>query len=367
MITLQQRDAHISVRDLVAKYGNLTAINNVSFEVYQGEHLTLLGPSGCGKTTLLRCIAGLETPASGEITIERRPVFSSLNRVNIPPERRGISMVFQSYAIWPHMTVFDNVAYGLRVRRLPEKDVECKVMHALDLVRLKDLARKSASKLSGGQQQRVALARSFAFDPKVLLFDEPLSNLDAKLRAEMRIELKEIQRQLGITSVYVTHDQEEALAISDRILVMNVGFIEQVGTPVEIYDIPRTAFVADFVGAANIIPGHLRRDLAINGVVAVETDCRTLVYCARPSDLHEGKVNVSIRTVYLDLLREKPSHDQNVWPVQVARRVFLGDFVQYILNWQGGQLIARKPPIETFSEGEMLYVKADPKRCVIVG
>jgi len=232
---------------------------------------------------------------------------------------------------------------------------------------VKDLARKSAAKLSGGQQQRVALARSFAFDPRVLLFDEPLSNLDAKLRAEMRIELKEIQRQLNITSVYVTHDQEEALAISDRILVMNVGFIEQVGTPSDIYDRPRTAFVADFVGAANIIPGCLRQDLAVDGVVAVETNSRNLIYCAKPPNLPDGNINVSIRTVYLDLLREKPLQDQNVWPVRVARKVFLGDFIQYILDWQGGQLVARKPPIETFNEGETLYVKADPRRCVIVG
>ncbi|HEX2171334.1 MAG TPA: ABC transporter ATP-binding protein, partial [Dehalococcoidia bacterium] len=223
-------DTHIEVENLVVKYGDVTAVNGVSFAIRRGEHLTLLGPSGCGKTTTLRAIAGLEQPASGEILIDGKPVYSSSRHVNVPTEKRGLSMVFQSYAIWPHMTVFDNVAYGLRVRRLPKKEIEEKVHWALGLVRMNDFARRSAAKLSGGQQQRVALARSFAFSPSVLLFDEPLSNLDAKLRAEMRLEIKDLQQQIGITSVYVTHDQEEALAISDRVIVMNVGIIEQIGT-----------------------------------------------------------------------------------------------------------------------------------------
>ena len=242
------RQASIEVRDLVVRYGAVVAVRGVTFTVGAGEHLTLLGPSGCGKTTTLRAIAGLERPASGEIRIGGSPVFSSAARVNVPAEDRGLSMVFQSYAIWPHMSVFDNVAYGLRVRKRPDAEVTARVREALDLVQLGDLGRRSAPKLSGGQQQRVALARAFVFSPSVLLFDEPLSNLDAKLRAEMRVELKELQRRLGITSVYVTHDLEEALAISDRIVVMRDGVIEQVGTPGEIYDRPRNTFVADFVG-----------------------------------------------------------------------------------------------------------------------
>jgi iron(III) transport system ATP-binding protein len=241
--------ASIEVRDLVVRYGAVVAVGGVTFSVGAGEHLTLLGPSGCGKTTTLRAIAGLERPTSGEIRIGGSAVFSSSPKVNIPAERRGLSMVFQSYAIWPHMSVFDNVAYGLRVRRRPEAEVTARVREALDLVQLGELGARSASKLSGGQQQRVALARAFVFSPSVLLFDEPLSNLDAKLRAEMRVELKELQRRLDITSVYVTHDLEEALAISDRIVVMRDGVIAQVGTPAEIYDRPRNTFVADFVGS----------------------------------------------------------------------------------------------------------------------
>jgi ABC-type Fe3+/spermidine/putrescine transport system ATPase subunit len=191
--------ASIEVRDLVVRYGGVMAVRGVTFAVSAGEHVTLLGPSGCGKTTTLRAIAGLEKPASGEIRIGGEPVFASSPAVNVPAERRGLSMVFQSYAIWPHMSVFDNVAYGLRVRKRPEAEVAARVHEALDLVQLGDLGTRSASKLSGGQQQRVALARAFVFSPSVLLFDEPLSNLDAKLRAEMRVELKELQRRLDIT------------------------------------------------------------------------------------------------------------------------------------------------------------------------
>src|SRR6476660_2946521 len=263
--------AHIEVENLEIHYGRVPAVNGVSFRVLAGEHLTLLGPSGCGKTTTLRAIAGLERPTSGEIRIGGEPVFSSSPSVNVPAERRGLSMVFQSYAIWPHMTVFDNVAYGLRVRKRPEAEVAERVRGALGLVQMSELAARRAPRLSGGQQQRVALARAFVFSPAVLLSDEPLSNLDAKLRAEMRLEIKELQRTLGITSVYVTHALEEALAISDRIVVMRDGVIEQTGTPAEIYDRPRNRVVADFVGSANLIEGRLRPELAAAGLVAIET------------------------------------------------------------------------------------------------
>src|SRR5436189_6138785 len=208
---MPDRKPHIEVANLEIHYGDVPAVRGVSFDVAPGEQLTLLGPSGCGKTTTLRAIAGLEQPTAGEIRIGGGPVYSSARRVNIPAEKRGLSMVFQSYAIWPHMTVFENVAYGLRVRKRPDAEVKTRVREALDLVQLGELGGRSASKLSGGQQQRVALARAFVFSPSVLLFDEPLSNLDAKLRAEMRIELKELQRRLDITSGYVTHDLEEGL------------------------------------------------------------------------------------------------------------------------------------------------------------
>ncbi|PYM56717.1 MAG: polyamine ABC transporter ATP-binding protein [Candidatus Rokuibacteriota bacterium] len=316
----------MEVRDLVVRYGAVAAVRGVTFTVGAGEHLTLLGPSGCGKTTTLRAIAGLERPTSGEIRIGGSPVFASSTSLNVPAERRGLSMVFQSYAIWPHMTVFDNVAYGLRVRRRPEAEVVTRVREALDLVQLGELDDRSASKLSGGQQQRVALARAFVFSPSVLLFDEPLSNLDAKLRAEMRVELKELQRRLDITSVYVTHDLEEALAISDRIIVMRDGAIEQVGTPAEIYDRPRNTFVADFVGSANLIRGRRRPDLE----------------------------------------RARPERAVNVWPARIRQRVFQGDFTQYHVEWDGRQLIVRSAAPEPLAEGDEVFVSAEPRHCVLL-
>src|SRR5450755_4622070 len=269
---------HIEVDRLELYYGSVPAVRGISFDVLPGEQLTLLGPSGCGKTTTLRAIAGLEQPTAGEIRIAGVPVYSSERRINTPAEKRGLSMVFQSYAIWPHMSVFDNVAYGLRVRQTSAAEITEKVHHALDMVQMRDFATRRAAQLSGGQQQRVAVARAFVFSPSVLLFDEPLSNLDAKLRADMRIELRELQHRLGITSVYVTHDLEEALAMSDRIVVMRDGLIEQTGTPDEIYRLPNSAFVADFVGSANLIRGRHRTDLDTGGLIALETSAGHIVY-----------------------------------------------------------------------------------------
>jgi len=357
--------ASIDVRDLVVRYGAIVAVRGVTFTVAAGEHLTLLGPSGCGKTTTLRAIAGLERPTSGEIRISGSPVFSSSPNVNIPAERRGLSMVFQSYAIWPHMTVFDNVAYGLRVRKRPAAEVTARVQEALDLVQLGELGTRSAAKLSGGQQQRVALARAFVFSPSVLLFDEPLSNLDAKLRAEMRIELKELQRRLDITSVYVTHDLEEALAISDRIVVMRDGIIEQVGTPGEIYDRPRNTFVADFVGSANLIRGRRRPDLERDWLV-LETPGGALVHGVALDRRAGAEVLMAVRTVHLRLERTRPATSVNAWPVRIRQRVFQGDFTQYHVDWDGRQLIVRLAASEPMAEGDEVFVSVEPRHCVLL-
>ena len=360
------RRASIEVRDLVVRYGSVVAVRGVGFDVAPGEHVTLLGPSGCGKTTTLRAIAGLEQPESGEIRIDGQPVFSSSPRVRVPPEQRGLSMVFQSYAIWPHMTVFDNVAYGLRVRKRPEAEVVERVRWALGLVQMRELAERSASRLSGGQQQRVALARAFVFSPAVLLFDEPLSNLDAKLRAEMRLEIKELQRTLGITSVYVTHDLEEALAISDRIVVMRDGVIEQTGSPAEIYDRPRNSFVADFVGSANLIEGRLRPDLAAPGQVALETAGGAIVHGLTHGRRPGARPCLSVRTVHVRLARERPAGAVNVWPATVRRRVFQGDFTQYHLEWDGRSLVVREVGSDAIDEGSTVHVTVDPRHCVLL-
>jgi ABC-type Fe3+/spermidine/putrescine transport system ATPase subunit len=356
--------AHIEVEDLVVKYGDAIAVRGVNFAVRRGEHVTLLGPSGCGKTTTLRSIAGLERPSSGAIRIGGRPMYDSEAGVNIPAEKRDISMVFQSYAVWPHMSVFDNVAYGLRVRKLPAPEIEAQVLKTLDLVQLRDFARRSASKLSGGQQQRVAVARAVAFSPNVLLFDEPLSNLDAKLRAEMRVELRELQQRLGVTSLYVTHDQEEALAISDRVIVMNVGGIEQIGTPEDIYNRPRTRFVADFVGSANLIPGRIR---GANGTgrVAVEAAGTTL-HAMAPAAPKDGTATLAIRTAYIDLSAGPVPGNENAVAGTIRRRMFHGDFVQYIVDWPPGQLIVRRPPTEFFEEGAPVTLSFAAQHCVVL-
>ena len=235
------------------------AAQDVSFEVPQGKLFTLLGPSGCGKTTTLRSIAGLERPVSGEIEVDGAPVYSSTRHVLVPPNRRNFGMVFQSYAIWPHMNVLENAAFPLRVgrARLSRKEIQDKVMRVLAAVGLDHLAAREATRLSGGQQQRLALARALVMEPRLLLLDEPLSNLDAKLRERMRFELKRIQRELGLTTVYVTHDQSEALALSHEIAVMNEGRIVQIGSPRDIYERPASKFVADFIGSTNFLDARI--------------------------------------------------------------------------------------------------------------
>jgi ABC-type Fe3+/spermidine/putrescine transport system ATPase subunit len=262
-------------------------------------------------------------------------------------------MVFQSYAVWPHMSVFENVAYGLRVRNKSVPEIKTGVERALDLVQMRHLADRAASKLSGGQQQRVALARAIAFSPTVVLFDEPLSNLDAKLRAEMRVELRELQRRLDITSVYVTHDQEEALAISDRVIVMNVGVIEQIGTPEEIYNRPRSRFVADFVGSANLIKGKATAP----GVF--EAEGGAILKTAGGTSGNE----VAVRTAYIDLVA-KPGDNQ--LPGTVRQRMFHGDFVQYIVECACGRLIVRRPPVNLLEEGAPVTLSFSPDHTVLL-
>jgi len=357
----------IDVENLEIQYGAVRAVGPVSFSVKPGQQLTLLGPSGCGKTTTLRAIAGLERPSAGLIRIRGDTMYDGARGINVPAERRGLSMVFQSYAIWPHMTVFENVAYGLNVRRTSAAETKEKVHQALELVKMGAFAGRNASQLSGGQQQRVAVARACAFAPKVLLFDEPLSNLDAKLRSEMRIELRELQHRLGVTSLYVTHDLEEALAMSDDIIVMRGGNIEQRGSPGEIYNYPRTAFVADFVGSANLIRGRLRADLAKNGFIALEADGGNVLYGVAHGRTLRTDATMSVRTVHLQLSRERPSSPSiNVWPVKVRHDVFLGDLTQVHVDWGGRELVIRQTAADAPAEGATAYLSIDPEHCVLL-
>jgi iron(III) transport system ATP-binding protein len=311
----------------------------------------------------LRAVAGLETPSGGIIRLNGASVYSAAERRNVPAEKRGVSMVFQSYAIWPHMTVFDNVAYGLRVRRLPQAEVRQNVERVLDLVQMQGFADRPASKLSGGQQQRVAVARAIAFSPSVVLFDEPLSNLDAKLRAEMRVELRELQRRLDITSLYVTHDQEEALAISDRVIVMNGGRIEQIGSPEDIYNRPHSRFVADFVGSANLIAGKVRGPSGTDGTLIFDAEGGVQLEVVASQASRERNI-VALRTSYIHLAPMPGS--RNAVPGRIHRRMFHGDFIQYVVDWPAGQLIVRRPPTEMFDEGSDVTVSFAPVHCVLL-
>ena len=330
-------EPRIEVSGLTVHYGDVPAVNGVAFAIRPGELVTLLGPSGCGKTSTLRAIAGLEDPSGGSIRLNGQTMYSAAERRNVPAEKRGLSMVFQSYAIWPHMTVFENVAYGLKIRRLPRAEIEANVARVLDLVQMSGLADRPAANLSGGQQQRIAVARAIAFSPGVLLFDEPLSNLDAKLRAEMRVELRELQRRLDITALYVTHDQEEALAISDRVIVMNAGRIEQIGTPEAMYNRPESRFVADFVGAANLIPGQVIETCA-EGIARFRTEVGGVVLrVAAIEPMTAGSALLALRSAYVTLHKHAGGHNlPNAMAGSIHRRMFHGDFIQYVVRLAGG-------------------------------
>ena len=320
------------------------AVDGVSFDVAQGELFTLLGPSGCGKTTTLRCIAGLEVADRGEIVLADRVLFSSERKVRVPASERGLGMVFQSYAIWPHMNVYSNVAFPLQVlprrRRPSREEIRRRVERVLTTVKLDRLASRRATDLSGGQQQRLALARALVLEPPLLLLDEPLSNLDAKLREEMRFELKRLQRELGITAIYVTHDQVEALAMSNRVAVMRDGAIEQIGRPRDVYETPSSRFVADFVGISNFIEGKVvARD---NGVYSIETPDGELRVESDAEFPVGSAVIVAARPEHIALeVGHANGSAPNRWRGRVAARAFLGESVDHLVAVGSSEIRAR--------------------------
>ncbi|MBI4318028.1 MAG: ABC transporter ATP-binding protein [Chloroflexi bacterium] len=352
----------------VTDRGDVRAVESVSFEVPEGRFYTLLGPSGCGKTTTLRCIAGLERPDAGEISIGNDVVSSSEVGVFVPPYKRNIGMVFQSYAIWPHLTVFDNVAFPLRVgkTKYSSGEVRAKVRKALEVVRLASLEDRPAPQLSGGQQQRLALARALVREPKLLLLDEPLSNLDAKLRESMRVELRELQRQLGITTIYVTHDQTEALAMSNVIAVMQDGRIAQEGPPREIYDKPEQRFVADFVGSTNFIAGRVVEANADSKMHVIESAIGSLGCCC-PGETTEGsEVLVSVRPESVVLHQVKPEKARNVFEGTVRMAIFLGEYVDYQVLVAQQIIHAREHPTLEVKRGDKIYLEMPVERCMVV-
>ena len=342
------------------------AAQDVSINVPEGHFFTLLGPSGCGKTTTLRSIAGLERPNGGEITVGDVVVFSARRNIFVPPNRRGFGMVFQSYAIWPHMDVFSNTAFPLQVgkKKLSKSEIDAKVMKVLTAVQLDHLRDREATKLSGGQQQRLALARALVMEPKLLLLDEPLSNLDAKLRELMRFELKRLQRELRITTVYVTHDQSEALALSHQIAVMNAGRIQQIGSPRDIYERPQTQFVADFVGTTNFVDGTVMAALAEERHYLVQTELGTLhaysVETVRPGQA----VMLSIRPEDVRLSQAPLAAGENVIVGAVDQKVFLGESLDWVVKVGNRTLLSRTHPTIYTRIGEKVWAHIDPAKCV---
>ncbi|HMK40497.1 MAG TPA: ABC transporter ATP-binding protein [Methyloceanibacter sp.] len=355
----------ISFRNITKRWGSTVAVDNVSLDIMPGEFFALLGPSGCGKTTLLRMLAGLEVPSEGHVLIDGQDM------ADIPPNRRAVNMVFQSYAVFPHMTVADNVAYGLKIEGVPKSERDRRVQEALDLVQLGHLATRMPDQLSGGQRQRVALARALVKKPKVLLLDEPLSALDAKLREAMRFELSQLQQKVGITFIMVTHDQDEALAIACRIAVMNKGHIAQLGTPSDLYEFPASRFVADFLGSVNMFEGKLVSDKPDEAIVA----CRELdPYPVHVPHSVPGQENsavwVAIRPEKMNLTKDASQaptvpecpESHNVAKGEIKDISYLGDISIYHVQLVGGRLIRVSRPNRSrfdqdqFSTGEKVWL-----------
>jgi ABC-type Fe3+/spermidine/putrescine transport system ATPase subunit len=341
----------LEVRNLVKIFGKLTAVDNVSFKVQQGEVVTLLGPSGCGKTTTLRMVAGFEKPNAGEVEIAGRVVVATNRRINVPPERRDIGMVFQSYAIWPHMTVFENVAFPLNVRHANRQEIKRRVKETLELVGLANFSDRPAILLSGGQQQRVSLARALVYSPSILLLDEPLSNLDAKLREQMRIEIKRLQQQLGFTVLFVTHDQIEAMSLSTRLALMNQGRIEQIGGPQEVYENPQTPFVEDFLGRILRFRGKVTEKQ--QGFDVVEFDGLKNVQVRIPESADGAEVGksvlVAIRPEDARIERNDSAKRDNVIPCDVENILHLGRELELVLR-VGGRVCTLTVPRERGTE-----------------
>lgn len=347
----------VSLIDVEKSFGNNKVVKKMNIEIKEGEFLTLLGPSGCGKTTTLRMIAGFEEATSGIIKVQGERVEDK------EPFERDVNTVFQNYALFPHMSVFDNIAYGLKIKKRPKEEISLRVNAMLDLVQLRGYEDRKPDALSGGQKQRVAIARALINDPKVLLLDEPLGALDLKLRKQMQVELKRLQKKLGITFVYVTHDQEEALTMSDRIAVMNEGIIEQLASPMEIYDRPLTKFVAGFIGESNIFDGKVTG--SANGIIEVETHAGTVRVKGEGFEKGEA-IHVSIRPEYIKVSRDNAEGFDLRGTVKDF--IYMGTVVKTSVDLKDGTEIkySRFEKDDDFSEGDTLSVYWNPERAVAI-
>src|SRR6266545_540557 len=355
----------IQVENLTKSFGDQRALDRVGFAVEEGELFTLLGPSGCGKSTTLMSIAGFQQPDEGRIVVGDQTFFDAERRMSVAAERRNLGIVFQSYAVWPHMTVFENLAFPLKVRKLKRAGIRARVLEVLDLVEMREYEKRYPHQLSGGQQQRVALARALVYSPAVLLLDEPFSNLDAKLRERARTWVKELQRTLGLTTIFVTHDQDEALSMSDRVVVMSAGRVQQIGTPEEVYRSPANRFVAEFVGRVNLIDGVVASSDGGGAVLAVAGSTQRLMLAASAPAALSGDVTVAVRpeAVTLAAADDVAVNGTNTWLADVHAVAFLGDHYEYDVIADGVQLTVQN---SRRIAGDRIKVHIPPDACSVV-
>src|SRR6266545_1448642 len=355
----------IQVENLTKSFGDQRALDRVGFAVEEGELFTLLGPSGCGKSTTLMSIAGFQQPDEGRIVVGDQTFFDAERRMSVAAERRNLGIVFQSYAVWPHMTVFENLAFPLKVRKLKRAGIRARVLEVLDLVEMREYEKRYPHQLSGGQQQRVALARALVYSPAVLLLDEPFSNLDAKLRERARTWVKELQRTLGLTTIFVTHDQDEALSMSDRVVVMSAGRVQQIGTPEEVYRSPANRFVAEFVGRVNLIDGVVASANGGGAVLAVAGSTQRLMLAASAPAALSGDVTVAVRpeAVTLAAADDVAVNGTNTWLADVHAVAFLGDHYEYDVIADGVQLTVQN---SRRIAGDRIKVHIPPDACSVV-
>jgi iron(III) transport system ATP-binding protein len=355
--------ANLNIQELTKTFGLTKAVNNLSLDILDGEAVVLLGPSGCGKTTLLKLIAGFLNPNNGKISFGEK-VLSTPYEV-YPPDRRNMSMVFQSYAIWPHKTVFQNVSYGLEVRKVKKTDIQQKVKEALSIVHLDGLEGRYSTELSGGQQQRVALARAIVIEPSILLLDEPLSNLDANLRVQMRSELADLHKRLGITFVYVTHDQEEAMVLGDRIVLMNHGEIIQQGVPEDLYQRPNSEFAASFIGTSNLFSGEMIGD-SHRDLVSLKTEIGNMIIDKKIANSASSfeRMMVCIRPEWIKMHSDPPSATKNTFEAKVLKKEYYGKHKLYTVEINNKEIKVETGLSPDFPEGAEITIELPPERCV---